>query len=125
MSYNLEQETDYVNKEEPPVNTSKGEGFLKHSNPWHPMTNPVDLAHIGKLLEELNECGSAAARCQIQGIDESEPETGELNRAWLKKEIADVIANIELVEERFNLGRLTDRVEAKKKHLRNWHKKIS
>ncbi len=96
-------------------------GYLRHSNPWHPMSDPVDVKHIGKLLEELAECGSAASRCLIQGIMESEPDTGQINKAWLEKELADVLANIELVTERFNLNISQERIEGKKKHLRNWH----
>ena len=34
---------------------------LRDANPWHPISDPVDLAHLGKLGEELNECGSAVA----------------------------------------------------------------
>lgn len=98
------------------------DGYLRYSNPWHPMNDPVDLKHMGKLIEELNECSSAAARCLIQGINESEPETGEINKAWLEKEIADVKANIQLVCERFDLIISQARIDGKLKHLRNWHK---
>lgn len=52
----------------------------RHLNPWHPMTDAINLAHLGKLAEELNECGAAVARCIIQGIDGSEPVTGKPNR---------------------------------------------
>lgn len=90
-------------------------------NPWRPMSKPIDLKHMGKLIEELNECASAAARCLIQGIDEDEPVTGVKNRDWLEKEIADVRANIELVEDHFALNRLQDRELKKKEHLRGWH----
>lgn len=63
------------------------------------------------------------SRCIIQGVGEAEPTTGELNRHWLEKEIADVLANAALVIERFNLSKLTieDRVEFKTKYLRQWH----
>ncbi|MGJ4893747.1 hypothetical protein ACQR2B_06755 [Bradyrhizobium oligotrophicum] len=92
-------------------------------NPWQPMRRPIDLKHLGKLIEELNECGSAAARCVIQGIDEREPVTGKLNREWLEDEIADVIANIRLVTEHFGLDeeRVRMRVGRKRDHLRAWH----
>lgn len=93
-------------------------------SPWHPMTDSVDLKHIGKFLEELGECVAAAARCQIQGIDEAEPTTGKVNRVWLTEEIADVLANANLVIDRFNLARgvIQERVERKTRHLANWHK---
>jgi len=55
-------------------------------NPWHPMSDPVDIKHLGKLLEELaegvnalnevasamNKAASAVARCLIQGINEAQ-----------------------------------------------------
>ena len=51
---------------------------LRDANPWHPITDKVDLKYLGKLGEELNECGSAVSRCIIQGVDEREPVTGKL-----------------------------------------------
>jgi hypothetical protein len=95
--------------------------WIADPNPWHPMTVAVDLKHLGKLGEELNECGSAASRCIIQGIDEAEPATGEVNRAWLEKEMADVIANIELCVEHFGLTISPERITMKKAHLSRWH----
>lgn len=92
-------------------------------NPWRPMARPIDLKHLGKLLEELGEAISATSRCLIQGIDECEPITGKSNQAWLEDELADVLANIELVQDHFNLdrGRMYERIERKKAHLRGWH----
>ncbi len=95
-------------------------------NPWKPITEPLDLAHLGKMVEELNECGSASARCQIQGIDEAEPVTGKVNRDWLTEEIADVQAASELAIEHFglDLDRIAARKAKKKAHLRAWHAMI-
>jgi hypothetical protein len=92
-------------------------------NPWRPMSVPVDLKHLGKLAEELSEAGSAVARCIIQGIGECEPVTGKSNRVWLEEELADVIANIDLVCDHFHLDRLSMAVRScrKKEHLRGWH----
>jgi hypothetical protein len=92
-------------------------------NPWRPMSRPIDLKHIGKLGEEANELGSAVSRCIIQGIDECEPVTGKPNRVWLRDEIADVLANIELCVEHFGLDKeaIRARAERKKVHLRGWH----
>lgn len=92
-------------------------------NPWRPMSDPLDLKHLGKLAEELNEAGSAVARCIIQGIDECEPITRKQNREWLEDELADVIANIDLVTAHFQLAveRMRLRSERKKEHLRGWH----
>lgn len=96
---------------------------LRDANPWHPITDAVDLKHLGKFGEELGECGAAVARCIIQGLDECEPVTGKINRDWLLDEVADVRANSELVIERFALdeARIAARVEKKKLHLRQWH----
>jgi NTP pyrophosphatase (non-canonical NTP hydrolase) len=93
-------------------------------NPWHPMTKPVDLKHLGKLGEELGECSAAVARCIIQGIDEAEPVTGKINRIWLEDEISDVLANFTLVINHFDLDdkRMADRLLVKVKHLSQWHK---
>lgn len=93
-------------------------------NPWHPMSDPVDLKHLGKLGEELNECGAAASRCIIQGIDGREPVTGKPNALWLLEEIADVQANIELVVKRFGLdeAQIRTRILRKKLLLEQWHK---
>lgn len=93
-------------------------------SPWHPMTDPVDIKHLGKLAEEVNELGTALARCLIQGIDEAEPVTGKINRAWLEDEIADVLAGVELAIERFALN--GDFINARKLRkisgLRRWHR---
>lgn len=92
-------------------------------NPWHPITNSVDLKHLGKLGEELGECSAAVARCIIQGINETEPTTGKPNREWLEEEIADVIANTTLVVGRFDLDdqRIAARAVKKIAQLRTWH----
>lgn len=71
--------------------------------PWHPMTNARDLKTLGKLCEELGEAVAAASRCMIQGIEERNPDTGETNREWLSKELADVAANVRMTIERFDL----------------------
>lgn len=96
-------------------------------NPWHPMSRPIDLKHMGKLAEELGEAQSAVSRCIIQGIDESEPVTHKLNKEWLEDELADVIANIDLVCEHFGLDRAKMGVRAarKKEHLRGWHSMLA
>lgn len=92
-------------------------------NPWHPMRDALDLKHLGKLAEETNELGSAISRCIIQGVDECEPVTHKPNREWLQDEIADVLANAELVMEHFELDRaqIAERRLRKMKHLRGWH----
>lgn len=96
-------------------------------NPWQPMTRPIDLKHLGKLGEELGEANSAVSRCVIQGIDEREPITGKSNREWLEDELADVLANIDLVAGHFNLDwqRMWKRRNEKMRHLRAWHEMLA
>jgi hypothetical protein len=91
-------------------------------NPWIPMTDPVDISHLGKFNEELSEAGAAASRCLIQGIDEKEPTTGKVNRDWLEDEIADVIALIELNIGQFmlDMNKIRTRADRKKKYLTRW-----
>lgn len=99
-------------------------------NPWHPIDNKVDLKHLGKFSEELSElaaaaskCAAAVSRCIIQGVDEREPVTGKLNRVWLEDEIADVWANMLLVQQQFNLdvNRILERANKKQNALKQWH----
>lgn len=96
---------------------------LRDANPWHPMTNPVDLKTLGKLNEELGECVAASSRCMIQGIEGAEPVTGKINRDWLEDEIADVYANLSLTVDRFDLNtaRIRARMTRKIQHLKQWH----
>lgn len=96
---------------------------LRDPSPWHPEKDPVALKHLGKLAEELAEAGAVVARCIIQGIGEEHPETGEPNIEWLENELADVIANINLVVLHFELdeGRMNERSAKKIVHLKKWH----
>ena len=104
--------------------------MLEALNPWHPITNSVDLKHLGKLLEEINEqievlskLGKVVSRCLIQGMDGTNPADGKANKQWLEEEVGDVVGNIDLVIDRFNLNRtfIADRAENKKQRLRTWH----
>ena len=99
-------------------------GGLPEPNPWHPMRDPADIRHLGKLLEELGECTAAVSRCLIQGIDEHEPVTGKPNRQWLREELADVLANVRLVANRFfveELDMIEVRAAKKQQQLQKWH----
>lgn len=99
---------------------------LRDANPWQPMADPLDLAHLSKLLEEVNELGAAIARCIIQGLDEREPVTGKPNREWLEDEIADVAAGCQLNGQRFRLDqvRIAHRIDRKIAHLKQWHRHL-
>lgn len=91
-------------------------------SPWVPMKNVTDVQHLGKFVEEHTEAATAAARCLIQGIYESEPITGKINRRWLEEEIADTWATSALVIEHFGLDRdfINKRAVTKTKYLRQW-----
>jgi NTP pyrophosphatase (non-canonical NTP hydrolase) len=106
----------------------KPEELAKRGTPdlvsgWHPMSDPVDLKHMGKLLEELGEAVAAGARCLIQCIDQCEPVTGKPNKEWLEEELSDVITNINLVCHRFGLDkeRMMARGGIKTRKLQLWH----
>jgi hypothetical protein len=89
---------------------------------WIPTTNLMMLRRMGKLLEELNECGSVAARCIIQGIDEVDPATGSTNRLRLWQEVADVYAQLDCTVTALNLPVvfIDERRERKKEYMREW-----
>jgi len=90
-------------------------------NPWQPITDATDLKYIGKLIEELGELSSALSRCIIQGIDETEPTTGKINRQWIEEELSDVKVNMQLVMDRFDLHYMMDRINTKRIRLKQWH----
>lgn len=70
---------------------------LRDANPWHPMTHSIDLAHLGKLAEEINEAVAAVCSCVAEGVS-------EVNAAELENEIVDVDATISLVIRHFRLA---------------------
>lgn len=84
---------------------------------WTPTTNLMMLRRMGKLIEELNELGVAAARCIIQGIDEVDPGSGLVNRVRLMKELADVMAQCMVTIDKLDLDseaidcRVADKLE--------------
>lgn len=63
---------------------------LRDANPWKHEPDPVKLAILGKLAEELGELQAAIARCIIQGADGCHPVTGKPNLEWLWEEAVDV-----------------------------------
>ena len=72
-------------------------------NPWIPITRPIDLKHLGKLSEELFECAEAAAAFLVYPAAET-TRSGKTYTAWLEDELADVVANVVLVERHFGLA---------------------
>lgn len=94
----------------------------KRVTKWTPTTQLSMLRRMGKLLEELNECGSVAARCIIQGIDEVDPSSQRVNRDRLGDEMADVLAQIECTVAMLDYDRdaLALRVERKLASMAAW-----
>lgn len=72
-------------------------------SPWRPISNPFHIRRLGKLQEELSELQKAVARCLIQGLDGTDPDTGEPNLTALWKEAADVQAQIDVSAATFRL----------------------
>ena len=91
-------------------------------NPWNVETSPLRKRHLGKTLEELGELTAVVARCMIQGIDEVDPSSGKLNRLRLEEEIADVYAQLDMLEDLFDLDRIfiSDRIVVKQGHMDKW-----
>lgn len=95
----------------------------KPYEPWHPITDSVDLKHIGKFVEECGEAAAIGGRCIIQGLDEHNVKEGKPNRQCLEDEIADLETNIELLKQRFGLDRerIYRRAVDKMPKLKAWH----
>lgn len=102
------------------------ENNMKPPSCWIPMSDPVDLAALGKLCEEVNELGKIIARTIIQGINERDPETQYMNRHALEDELADVEALCRIVTARFGLneGRMAVRTAVKIDHKAAWFKML-
>ena len=79
----------------PPTNTAKAPDEWVSGD--DPMTG-AQASYLKTLGEEAGELASACCRILIQGINESDPGTGKVNRQRLLDEIADVRALISLVE---------------------------
>lgn len=89
---------------------------------WTPTTDPLTLRRMGKLSEELGELQAVVARVVIQGIDETDPGTGKVNRQRLIDELADVQAQIGCTVLAFDLnqGYLQRRVADKMRQMQEW-----
>lgn len=89
---------------------------------WQPITDKADLACLGKLGEEVCECGARIFRCIIQGVFEEDPDSGRLNIEMLEDEIADVEALIAHVKTRFgvNEAKIRERRKAKYDYKAKW-----
>ena len=93
-------------------------------NPWQPTTNKLELALLGKLLEELGEATQAVSRCIIQGLNEVHPITNKNNTDAMLEELADVNACMQLVGDYVQARNsiLNKRTLDKIAYLQAWHK---
>ncbi len=92
--------------------------------PWQPEQNRFRLAVLGKLAEESGELSARAARCIIHGLDERDPDTGRLNRDELAREVADMLACLEILRETLSVVPQDARISSKANGFRHWHSLI-
>lgn len=90
--------------------------------PWAPTLTPHQTRRAGKTLEELSELSAVLARVQIQGLDEIDISSGKTNRQRLTEEIADVMAQIPLTIDAFELDRvrISARIVTKRGQMNEW-----
>lgn len=95
---------------------------IDYTSAWRELSDATSRKRLSKLIEECSELITAASRCLQQGIDSRDPDSGQVNIAWLQDEIADVAANIELVYEHFRLDTeyVKARIERKKERQLAW-----
>lgn len=95
---------------------------IKQPSLWVPMSDPIDLAHLGKLGEEAAELARICSRIIIQGIEGTSPDDDKTNKHALEDEIADVFAMAGLCIARFKLSvdEISRREQGKKVMKRTW-----
>lgn len=93
---------------------------------WHVETDKFRIRRLGKALEELGELTSVLARCIIQGVDEVDPSSGEVNRLRMQKEGADVYTQLSHLVDAFDLDQsdMLDRIGYKTDSMATWEKLI-
>lgn len=98
----------------------------RNPNPWRPMRAPIDVKYIGKLGEETHELGQVVMRCLLQGINETHPETGKINKTWLEDEMGDVLGHIRGTMIHFKLdgARIAARARMKEALQAAWAKML-
>jgi len=95
-------------------------------NPWRPDPNPLQARRVGKSLEELAELQKVLARISIQGLFGVDPSTGEMNLHAAQKEIADVRAQLQLLESLWQLdaSEIRARMEQKIRQMDEWEEEF-
>ncbi len=98
-------------------------------NKWNIETEPLRVRRLGKLLEELGELGkevgelsAVASRCIIQGIDEVDPSSQEVNRTRPENELADVMAQcvVTIRTLQLNAPAISERCARKETQMAEW-----
>lgn len=91
---------------------------------WHVETDKFRIRRLGKALEELGELASVLARCIIQGVDEVDPSSGEVNRMRMQKEGADVYTQLAHLVDAFDLDQsdMLTRIRYKTDSMATWER---
>lgn len=78
---------------------------------------------LADLAIHLGQAGAAAARCLIQGIDEAEPSTGEVNREWLTNGLDNLRGALlaAIGSLGMSVAAIDERVARKREFLLRWH----
>lgn len=93
----------------------------KPPSAWIPETDPVKIAILNKSIEEASELIKILARCTVQGIGASDPETGEPNRQELADELDDMQAMIGIIRNHFGIEPNTERQSKKRSYQWAWY----
>jgi hypothetical protein len=91
-------------------------------NKWMLEEDGFTRRRLGKTNEELHELGKVINRILLQGIDATDPSTGELLIDQLHKEIADVYAQLDetLVGLQLDTQTIWDRRRGKREQMKVW-----
>lgn len=91
---------------------------------WHVETDKFRIRRLGKALEEMGELVSVLARCIIQGVDEVDPSSGEVNRMRMQKEGADVYTQLAHLVDAFDLNQsdMLTRIGYKTDSMAEWER---
>jgi hypothetical protein len=113
LCFTLDQASRFFQKLPPPPHA---DGVSS----WVPTVDRVELALLGKTLEETCELGKIAARCIMQGLDDRDPETTVANRMALTAELSDMEARILDVRQVLELPMLIENTVRKSKFHLSW-----
>lgn len=88
----------------------------------HPMTAADDVLLLAKLTEELGVASTTVGRCLLYGLDSCALTPPTSNRVWLEDHLADVMATLSVVVDRFGLNseRMSMRGQIRAEWLHEW-----